>query len=81
MHGTVCNENERSRDYSKSNHVVPIGQGVETKSAQDRGTRHLDVQTILVINQGKVGHFIDNQGFKSIVEDRQLSRVVSTCIA
>lgn len=69
MHCTVCNDDKRTGNHSKSNHVIPIGLGVKAESAQDRGTGDFNIQTVLVINQGEVCHFIDNQGFKSIMEN------------
>jgi hypothetical protein len=69
VHRSVCNDDKGPGDYSEANHVVPESKGVETEGTQDRGSRNLNVQAILVVNQGEEGDLVDNKGFKAIVED------------
>lgn len=73
MHRCICNDNKGPGEHGQTRNIVPIGQSVESKGTQDRCTRYLDVETIFVIDQGEEGDLVDNEGFKSIVEDRELN--------
>lgn len=69
MHCSVCDDDKGPGDYSEANHIVPESKGVETEGAQDRGSRNLNVQAILVVNQGEEGDLVNNKGFKAVMED------------
>lgn len=69
MHRSVCNDDKGPRNHSKANHIVPESKGVETECAQDRGSGNLNVQAILVVNQGEEGDLVNDEGFKAIMED------------
>lgn len=72
MHRCICNDNEGRRDHSQARDIVPIGQGIKPKGTKNRCTRHLNVKAVLVINQGKEGDLIDNEGLEPVVENREL---------
>lgn len=75
MHRCICNDNEGPGDHGQPCNIVPVRQSIETKGTQDRCTRHLDIQAIFVIDQGKESYLIDNEGFESVMENRQLVQV------
>lgn len=69
MHRSVCDDDKRPGDYSETNRIVPESKRVETEGAQDRGSGNLNIQAILVVDQGEEGDLVNNKGFKAIVED------------
>ena len=77
MHSNIGQHDEHSGEYCKSNHVAPQRTNIDTKGTQDRCSRHFDVETVLVVDEGEIGDLIHAQSFKSIMEDGQL-QIVST---
>lgn len=75
MHTNVGNDNEHTTEYGKANNIVPQCQVVEAEGTQNTSTRHLNVETVTVVFEPELGHFIDNQSFVCIVEYRQLYEV------
>lgn len=69
MHRCICNDNKGAGDHGQTRNIVPVGQSVEPKGTQDRCTRHLDVETIFVIDQSEEGDLVYNEGLESIMED------------
>lgn len=72
MHCSVGNHDECAGDYTQPNNILPKRQSIEPKSAQDGGPWDLNVQPILMVDQRKERHFVDNQGLEAVVEDGQL---------
>lgn len=69
MHRTVRNDDKGTRYHSESDDIAPVGLCIKSKGTQDRCTRDFYIQTVLVINQSKESHFIDDQGLKAIMEN------------
>lgn len=69
MHRQVCQDNEASGEDGKANDIAPQSKDVEAKGAEDRRARDFDVEAVLVIDQGQILDFVDDQGFKAVVED------------
>ena len=72
MHGSISQDHEDAPKDSEPNAVPPKSEYVETEGAKNGGTRHLDVESVLVVHQAEVLDFIYNQAFEGIVEDREL---------
>lgn len=73
MHRRIRNHDKCPRDHRQSDNVRPQRLRVESKRTQNRRSRNLNIQPVLVINQRQVGYFVYDQGLESIMEDRQLS--------
>ena len=74
MHRRVGNHDEGCRKDAETDNVFPQSAVVEAKSTQYRRTWHLDIKTILMIDQGEISDFVDNKTFEAIVKDGQLCR-------
>jgi hypothetical protein len=69
MHRCVCNDDEGSRDHGQPGDVERVRLRVEAKSAQNRGTRYFNIQTVLVVDQGKEGDLVNDEGLEAVVKD------------
>ena len=77
VHSGIRNDNESSRENSEADHIRPQSTVIEAERAEDRGAGYFDIQTIFVIDEGKVFDLVDNQSFESVVEYRQLIEIIS----
>lgn len=77
MHGSIGNHDESPGKDGQTHDIVPIGESVETKSAQNRSTGYLNIQAILVIDQCQESDLVDDKGLKTVVEDGELWMLVS----
>ena len=69
MHRGIGNDDKDTRVYGQAGHILPESEDVESKGAQDRSTRHFNIQPVLSIDQSQKPNFIDAQSFKPVVED------------
>jgi ketosteroid isomerase-like protein len=69
MHSSVSNHNESTRADGEPNDVWPQATVVESKSAEDGGAWYFDVEAVLMINQGEVLDFVDDEAFEAVMED------------
>ena len=58
MHGRIPQDQKHSNEDGEANDIGPHRKSIKTKRAKNRGARHFDVKTKLVINQGQVPNFI-----------------------
>ena len=72
MHRSVGNHNKTAREDGKANNVFPQRTIVKAESAQYRGAWNFDVEAVLMIDQGEIFHFVDNETFKAVMEDGEL---------
>lgn len=72
MHAGISEDDEDGAENSQANGILPKRKNIKAETAQNSGTRNLDVKTILVVNERKVLDLIDNKALEAIVEDGQL---------
>lgn len=72
MNGHVAQHEEHSAEDAQSNHILPHCQYLEAEAGKNGGAGHFNVETVLLIHQGKVAHFIDDEAFEAEVEDGEL---------
>ncbi len=72
MHRKVSNHNKRGRKDGQPDNIVPQSTVVEAESAEDGCAWDFDVETVLVVDQGEVFDFIDDEAFEAVVEDGKL---------
>lgn len=75
MHRNVSNHNERGRKDGQPHNIIPQSAVVEAESTENGCARNFDVETVLVVDQGKIFDFVDNEAFEAVVEDRKLCGV------
>ena len=72
MHCHISQHQEYTAEDCKTDGVTPERQNVEAEGAENCGTRYFNVKTILVVNERKIAHFVNNQTFETVMEDRNL---------
>ena len=72
MHCHISQHQEYTAEDCETDSITPERQNVEAERAEDGRSRYFDVKAILVINERKVAHLIDNQTFETVVEDGDL---------
>ncbi len=70
MHSAVCDDNKGAREDGQPNYILPHGQVVKSKCAQNGRTRDLDIEAVFMIDQSQVGGFVDDERFEAIMEYR-----------
>ena len=70
MHSAICDDNESAREDGKPNNILPHGQVVKSKCAQDGRTGDLNIKAIFMIDQSQIGGFVDDECLEAIMEDR-----------
>jgi hypothetical protein len=69
MHATIGQHNKHSAEDSQPDGIHLQRSIVEAKRAQDRRTRNFYVEAILMVDQTKWSDFIDDEAFKTVVEN------------
>ena len=85
VHGGIGQKDECAREYGQARNVGPQLKDVKAKGAEYGGAGHFDVETesresirgakchvdgsLLVVDQGEIFNFINNQSFEAVVED------------
>ena len=77
MHRDVSKHNKHSGEHCKADHIAPQSKSIDAKCTQNRCSRHLDVEAILVVNESEISDLVDAQGFKAVMKDGEL-QVIST---
>ena len=72
MHARVRKHDEDGAKDGEANGVAPESHDIETETAQDGGAGHLDVETVLVVDERQVLDFVDDEAFEAVVEDGKL---------
>lgn len=75
MHSDISDHYESPREDGETNDILPQSEVVKPKSTQDRCARYFDVETVFVIDESKECHFVDNEAFETVVEDRELWQI------
>ena len=63
---------ERTRHDSQSRNITPKRQHIKAETAQDRTAGDFDVEAVLLIDEGQVADFVDDQALEAEVEDGEL---------
>lgn len=63
---------ERTRHDSQTRNIMPQSQHIKAETAQDRTAGDFDVEAVLLVDEGQVAHFVDDQAFEAEVEDGEL---------
>lgn len=63
---------ERSRHNRQPRNITPQRQHVETETAQDSTAWDFNVEAVLLVDEGQVAHFVDDQALEAEVEDGEL---------
>lgn len=72
VHAGISEDDEDGAENSQANGILPQRKNIKAETAQNGGTRNLDIKTILVVNERKILDLIDNKALEAIVEDGQL---------
>lgn len=75
MNSSIAHDRENAANYSEADDVAPEREDVEAETAQNRRAGDFDVQAILLVDQGEVADFVDDQAFEAVVEDGELGRL------
>ena len=63
---------ECARHDRQSRNITPQRQNIEAETAQDRTAGDFDVESVLLVDERQVAHFVDDQALEAEVEDREL---------
>lgn len=63
---------KRTRHNSQSRNIPPQRQHIKAETAQDRTAGDFDVEPVLLVDEGQVADFVDDQAFEAEVEDGEL---------
>lgn len=72
MHRSVSNNDESAGKDGKAYDIGPEGERVEAKGREDGGSGDFNVEAVFMVDEGEVFDFVDNEGFKAVVEYRKL---------
>jgi hypothetical protein len=72
MHSKISEHNEGAAEHGESNAIRPQSLRVEAEGAKDGRTRDLDIETVFVVDEGKVFDFVDDEAFEGVVKYGQL---------
>jgi hypothetical protein len=75
MHCSVRNYYKGAREHRETDNVFPQSQVIKAKCAENGSTRDFYIETVFAIDKCQISGFVNDQGFKSIMEDRQLDNV------
>ena len=77
VHSSIGNNNERGGKCCQANNVFPEGKIVKPKGTENTGAWNFDVKTIAVIDEPKLGYFVDDKCFVCVMEDGELKSVLA----
>ena len=69
MHSQIGDQDESPGEDAETDDIFPQRQVVEAESTQDGRAGDFDVETVLVIDEGEEGDFVDDETFEAVVED------------
>jgi len=72
VHSSVSQDEEDTTVDSKADSVVPQRENVEAERAQNRRAGDFDVEAVFLVDEREVADFVDDEAFKTVVEDREL---------
>lgn len=68
----VPKDQENSAENAQTQSIVPQSQDIETETRQDSGAGDFDVEAVLLVDEGKVADFVDDETFETVVVDGEL---------
>ena len=69
MHSNVRQDEKHRTEDGKTDAVVPEAADFEAKGSKDRRAGDLEVEAVFLVREAKITGLIDDEAFKSEVED------------
>lgn len=72
MHCHISQHQKHPTKDCKTDGIIPKCQHIEAERTENSRAGHLNVKTILVVDERKVADFVHDQAFETVVEDGNL---------